>query len=109
MKKPAKWLLSLSVGALFIGCGSFAIAQDQQNDEEASTLEEVLVTAMKRGDQAIIDIPASITAFSGDRLIETGAFQLRDFLQMAPGVSIISNSGISTIQIRGITSALGSE
>ena len=100
--------MSLSIGALFIGCGSFALAQDQQDNEETSTLEEVLVTAMKRGDQAIIDIPASISAFSGDRIIEMGSFELQDFLQMAPGVSIISDSGISTIQIRGITSALGS-
>lgn len=49
-------------------------------------IEEVLVTATKR-EQALRDIPASISALSGSELEENGAQELADFLKHIPGIT----------------------
>jgi outer membrane receptor protein involved in Fe transport len=108
MNKTVKWFAALSTVVLLFGYSNFTLAQGLPDDEEAGAIEEVVVTAMKRGEQLILDIPASISAFTGERLAETGAYSLKDFLQMAPGVSLSQNGGASFIQIRGIASGLGS-
>lgn len=71
------------------------------------SLEEVIVTATKRAER-ILDVPQSITAFTNDRMREQGSVQLADFLQAAPGVSIVdTQAGTQSIQIRGINSTFG--
>ena len=109
ISKKAGFLAAI---AFFFTAG--AGAQDSGNTDGASgaeknrVLEEVLVTAQKRGEQTLIEVPQSVTAFDGDNLTQTGAVKLEDFLQLSPGVSIVSYMGTSRIQIRGISSALGS-
>lgn len=83
------------------------VAHAQAAAAESNTLEEVIVTAQKRSER-VIDVPFSISAVTGGSMQETGAAQLADFLQTAPGVGIIDNeSGTQTIQIRGINSTFG--
>jgi iron complex outermembrane receptor protein len=75
--------------------------------EDRFALEEIIVTATKRAER-ILDVPQSITAFTSDRMRERGSVQLADFLQAAPGVSIVdTQSGTQNIQIRGINSTFG--
>ena len=78
------------IAVLAVSQVPLAVAQDDQQpdqDETAGALEEVVVTAMRRGEQVLTDIPASVSAFSGADLEQRGEYDLRDFLQMAPGVS----------------------
>ncbi|RPH97389.1 MAG: TonB-dependent receptor [Lysobacterales bacterium] len=81
--------------------------ETEEPGESGMVLEEVIVTAQKR-DERLIDVPISITAFTNTMMVDTGAAQLADFLQTAPGVSIVdSQSGTQNIQIRGINSTYG--
>ena len=51
---------------------------------QTSIIEEVVVTAQKRGEASIQDIPISIQAISGDQLIDVGA---QEFMDIAPMIS----------------------
>jgi len=86
---------------------SLSAQTSEQNENDSGALEEVIVTAQKR-DQRLLDVPISMTAFTSGMLEDTGASQLADFLQTAPGVGIIDNEdGTQNIQIRGINSFYG--
>lgn len=83
------------------------LAQASEGSEKRIGLEEVIVTASKRAER-ILEVPQSISAFTNDTMRDQGAVQLSDFLQGAPGVSIVdSDTGTQGIQIRGINSTFG--
>ncbi|MDP9141992.1 MAG: TonB-dependent receptor [Pseudomonadota bacterium] len=66
-------------------------------------LEEIVVTATKR-EQSIRDIPASITAFSGEKLENSGKLNLNDFIQESPGVTAAQGApGFTRLTFRGIS------
>lgn len=83
------------------------LAQASPEGDNRFALEEIIVTATKRAER-ILDVPQSITAFTSARMREQGSVQLADFLQAAPGVSIVdTQAGTQNIQIRGINSTFG--
>jgi outer membrane receptor protein involved in Fe transport len=63
-------------------------------------LEEIIVTARKR-EEAIQDVPVSITAFTGNQLRNAGITNLKDLGYQTPGLQIDQSSG-AQIWIRGI-------
>lgn len=66
-------------------------------------LEEIVVTATKRS-QSVRDIPASITAFSGEKLENSGKLNLNDFIQESPGVTAAQGApGFTRLTFRGIS------
>lgn len=66
-------------------------------------LEEIVVTATKRA-QSVRDIPASITAFSGEKLESSGQLNLNDFIQKSPGVTAAQGApGFTRLTFRGIS------
>src|SRR5690606_35789858 len=66
-------------------------------------IEEIVVTATKR-EQSIRDIPASITAFSGEGLEDSGQLNLNDFIQKSPGVTAAQGApGFTRLTFRGIS------
>ncbi|MEH6582351.1 MAG: TonB-dependent receptor [Halioglobus sp.] len=67
---------------------------------QAALLEEVIVTARKR-EEAIQDVPVSITAFTGNQLRDAGISNLKDLGYQTPGLQIDQSSG-AQIWIRGI-------
>jgi outer membrane receptor protein involved in Fe transport len=72
-------------------------------------LEEIIVTANKRAER-LIDVPASVTAVSGDTLTSIGATRLEDYVAKVPGL-VLSNvsfaNGSNQLTIRGITTGFG--
>jgi iron complex outermembrane recepter protein len=74
-----------------------AIAQD----EAEGSLDEVVVTAQKR-EQALDEIPMSITVLGGSLLERQQAFDFEDMIALIPGFSIESSTpGITRITLRG--------
>ena len=71
----------------------------------AQGIEEIVVTAQKR-EQSLQDVPASITAFSGDTLDRNGVRQVADFFRSVPGLHFGNHSDMKTSEtsIRGIRS-----
>lgn len=66
-------------------------------------LEEVIVTAQKRS-QSVLDVPLSISAFSGNKLLEMGALDVKDIVTRTPGLAGFSkDSFVDSISVRGIS------
>ncbi len=85
---------------LAIGVAPAAIAQ-----QSGATLEEIVVTAAYR-EQGLQDVPVSVSAVTGDRLIETGLQKAEDIQFLVPNFNI-NETGIATnIFIRGIGSGI---
>jgi outer membrane receptor protein involved in Fe transport len=71
----------------------------------AEILEEVIVTATKRGDRSIMDIPISIKAISGETLNDFGVRSIDDIVRLDPSLQVSTiGVGNSTLIIRGVSS-----
>jgi outer membrane receptor protein involved in Fe transport len=72
-------------------------------------LEEIIVTANKRAER-LKDVPASVTAVTGEMLTTIGAARLEDYVAKVPGL-LLSNvsfaNGSNQLTIRGITTGFG--
>jgi len=85
-------------------------AQSQpESGAAAGVIDEIIVTANKRAER-LIDVPASVTAVSGDTLTSMGASRLEDYVARVPGL-VLSNvsfaNGSNQLTIRGITTGFG--
>jgi iron complex outermembrane receptor protein len=77
-----------------------AVAQDP----DEAVLEEIIVTVQKR-EQSIQDVPAAITAVSGDQLERLGIEEMSDLAAFVPGLEIQNQSPNNPgFVIRGVTS-----
>lgn len=66
-------------------------------------LEEVLVTATKRGAAGMQSTPIAIQALTGDRLADMGATDFKDFFHLIPGLAMFDQGpGDKRYIIRGI-------
>ncbi len=65
-------------------------------------LEEIIVTAQKR-DQAIQDVPISMSALTGDFLVEQGVTDVREALQLVPNASVDAAGFFAAPRVRGFT------
>jgi iron complex outermembrane receptor protein len=102
-KVPSKVLRSL---ALLIFCSASAdVALAQQVGSEQ--LQEIVVTAQKR-ESTVQTTPLSITALTGQDLVDRGITDIAAIVQSVPGVSMrTSGPGQTELEIRGLTSSGG--
>ncbi len=71
----------------------------------AQPIEEIVVTATKRGTELIQEVPSSIQAISGDYLQEIGALDFNDYYRQISGLSINDQGpGDKRYIIRGVSS-----
>ncbi len=92
-----RFLISFVLVATAAMSGTAAAQSDS-----AREIDEIIVTASKRGEQNLQDMPISITALTEAKLELIGADDMLDYLGLAPGVSyrLISATG-SRDDIRG--------
>ncbi|MBP7337390.1 TonB-dependent receptor [Niveispirillum sp.] len=76
-----------------------------QTAPEAGVLEEIIVTAQKRRER-LEDVPASITAITGDQLGAAGLTTVVDLPQAVPGMRLDYSGAFVQPTIRGVGSAL---
>ena len=96
--------LALNV-ALVLGS---LIASQHLAAQPSDQLEEIVVTATKRGEQNLMDVPLPVTAFFGEDIERQGSNTLTDFINRAPGLTLTPlNPGNTVIQIRGVSSLFG--
>ncbi len=93
--------------ALTVTLAASAFAQPVEEERPySSALEEVVVTARKRGDEVLQDIPASISALTEDMLQRRGVSDFEDFAYQVPGLTINdAGPGEKRYIIRGVQSA----
>ena len=84
-----------------------ASAQTAPPASPTATLQEVVVTAEKRG-STVQKTPISMTAVSGEMLKEQGITSVADLMRDIPGISSkAGGSGQTEYTIRGLSSAAG--
>ena len=102
-KSPSKVVGSVAV---LIGLGtstSVVLAQQAATEQ----LQEIVVTAQKR-ESTVQTTPLSITALTGQDLVDRGITDIAAIVQSVPGVSMrTSGPGQTELEIRGLTSSGG--
>ena len=72
----------------------------------AQQVEEIVVTATKRGDTLIQDTALSVSAITGSQLKEIGALDFSDYYRQVPGLSVNDQGpGDKRYVLRGVNSA----
>ncbi|MBI1732793.1 MAG: TonB-dependent receptor [Gammaproteobacteria bacterium] len=80
-----------------LGVTAAAVAQE--------TLEEIIVTATKRGEVSVQDISGGISAYSGEVIEQYNAYSLDDYARLQPSLQFASQgTGDAQLIIRGIQS-----
>jgi iron complex outermembrane receptor protein len=77
--------LSAAISAV---CAGVPMAHAQEAESGAVALEEVIVTATKRGALSLQDVPLSITAFTDQAIREQGFKKLDDYFGQIPSLSV---------------------
>ena len=73
-----------------------------QEKPEASTLDEVVVTAQKVS-QSVIDVPLSISVLGGDDLERSQSLNIQDYVKLVPGLQLTqAQPGFGRLVLRGI-------
>lgn len=70
---------------------------------------DIVVTANKRTER-LRDVPAAVSAISGDSLVRTGATRLQDYVTRVPGLILDDTSfsnGANQLTIRGLNTGTG--
>ncbi|KUO56735.1 MAG: TonB-dependent receptor [Sphingomonadales bacterium BRH_c3] len=107
---------TLACGAAFgaIIMANPALAQDVGSEavaEDATGSNAIIVTA-RRQSETLAEVPSAITVFTADTLEKTGIDRAEEFVQLTPGVTIVTGTaeaGDTQINIRGINGARDAE
>lgn len=101
--------LALTLGALSAGQNVTAQEAGRESGREGASsaaIEEIVVTARKRGDESVQDIPISISAIGEQRLELLNVADFEDFAYQVPGLTFTDQSpGERRYIVRGIQSA----
>jgi iron complex outermembrane receptor protein len=95
-----------------IALASPALAQDDPADQPIAEDENAIVVTARRQSESVADVPAAITVFGAETLAKTGVQRADDFIQLTPGVTIVTGTaeaGDTQINIRGINGARDAE
>ena len=104
-KQPQRTSLAMAVFVGLVTMASLpASAQDGGSGrQEPTTLDKLVVTAQKR-EEALQDVPVTVTAVGEDLIRDTGVRDVKDLQVLVPGLTVTStqNEAITTARIRGI-------
>ncbi len=111
LSKPGRRVLALAVATVLGTMVAPLAAQEAANaaapqtddEERATTLAGLTVTAQKR-EEALQDVPISITALPEQLLQDTGVRDIKDLQVLVPGLTVTStqSEAQTTARIRGI-------
>jgi iron complex outermembrane receptor protein len=99
MKK--KYMLLAAVSAISLPHAAFA----QKASEAEADTDDIIVTAQKR-EQTLQDIPAAVTAASGQVLAQTGITNQTELAKLAPGLVLSTQAGLGFTFLRGVGQTL---
>jgi iron complex outermembrane receptor protein len=89
-----------------------AAAQDNAAAAADATGNNVIIVTARRQNETLAEAPASVTVFTADALEKTGVNRADEFIQLTPGVTIVTGTaeaGDTQINIRGINGARDAE
>ena len=108
-KMNSKKKLLASIVSFFVGSGGqLAFSQEDPSDSTSWLFEEIVVTAQKRGQQAV-DVPISIVAIGEEELKIRGIEDFKDLGLAVPGLSVQDSGTFQRrIFLRGVANTTGS-
>ncbi|WP_439534901.1 TonB-dependent receptor, partial [Polymorphobacter sp.] len=109
--QTTKALILGSVAAMLLSPVA-TMAQTAGQAAQAEDLGGEIVVTARRQDEKLQDVPASITVLTTEAIANTGARVAADFVQLTPGVTIVTGvveAGDTQIAIRGINGARDGE
>src|SRR5436309_10256476 len=98
--KNIRFVLALSAAALSLAPSPLCA----QSATPSTGVEEVVVTAQRRS-EALSKVPASISAFTTERMDQLNIKDFSQLVNFTPGVTLDEHSG--DISIRGVNSTAG--
>lgn len=108
-------ITNLMVSASLAALSITSVPAFAQTAEASSASDEdsgsIIVTA-RRQNERLQDVPASVSVLTAASLERTGATKAEDFVQLAPGVTIVTGTaeaGDTQINIRGMNGARDAE
>lgn len=115
LTKQIRAALRQSTIAIFLaGLASAAAADDASPEprdaavDSAVTVDPVTVTAARRRDESVQDVPIPITVVGGDRVADTGAFNVGRLQSLVPTIQFYSSNPRNTaVNIRGLGQPYG--
>lgn len=104
-KKSVRGLALLAGGGLLaLAISQPAFAQSTNSDDESGTIDEIIVTATKREENAQ-DVPIAITALDSEMVAATGVTGTNDLRAAVPALNVTTAvGGFGLPRIRGIGS-----
>jgi outer membrane receptor protein involved in Fe transport len=85
-----------------MGAGLPVAAEEANSDQTA--MADVIVTAQKKGEERLQEVPVPISVLSADVLAGNGQTLLRDYYSAVPALNISPNfAGQQMLSIRGVT------
>jgi outer membrane receptor for ferrienterochelin and colicin len=102
--------LIVLVAALWAGTSSAQVSNAAANskavpasEEAQSVIEEIIVTAQRRGPERLQDIPMSVSVIDEETIRRAGLVGMNDYLRALPSISYVEwGPGMNIIIIRGI-------
>jgi iron complex outermembrane recepter protein len=88
-----------------------SMAQSAPVAAPAANLDDIVITA-RRSEEKLQDVPASVSVLTADTIAKTGVKIAADFIQLTPGVTIVTSTaevGDTQINIRGLNGARDAE
>ena len=109
-----KFRLVLASGAALgaIALAAPAAAQEAASSVQAGEDDNAIIVTARRQSESLQDVPASVTVFGAETLAKTGVQRADEFIQLTPGVTIVTGTaeaGDTQINIRGINGARDAE
>ena len=74
----------------------------------ANTIEEIVVTARKRSEN-LQDVPAAVSAFTGDELVERQIDRIEELQRLTPNLAIHEASGLNPGAVQVFIRGIGSD
>lgn len=106
--------LVLACGAALgaIALSAPATAQEAPAADPSAEEDNAIIVTARRQSESLQDVPAAVTVFGAETLAKTGVQRADDFIQLTPGVTIVTGTaeaGDTQINIRGINGARDAE
>lgn len=83
-----------------------------QSTDQTEANDNVIIVTARRQNESLADVPASVTVLTADAIQKTGVETADQFVQLTPGVTIVTGTaeaGDTQINIRGINGARDAE
>ncbi|MEE8368983.1 MAG: TonB-dependent receptor plug domain-containing protein, partial [Thermoanaerobaculia bacterium] len=91
-----------SLSFLLAGPAISQTDEEQASDEaseETESIDDVITVTARQTEEALRDVPASITVLTDSQIEAVGVQRADDFLKLVPGVSMVNAAEVGDTQV----------